>query len=52
MSKATGEVFERWNFSIKTDSVVVERKGLTVELRNFVGTTIKLYRNGPLLGSL
>ncbi|CAN1248418.1 Mitotic spindle checkpoint protein MAD2 [Linum perenne] len=27
MSKATAEVLERWNFSIKTDSEVVERMG-------------------------
>lgn len=25
MSKATGEVLERWNFSIETDSEVVEK---------------------------
>lgn len=25
MSKATNEVLERWNFSIKTDSEVVEK---------------------------
>ncbi|XP_073130315.1 mitotic spindle checkpoint protein MAD2 [Henckelia pumila] len=31
MSKATGEVLERWNFSIETDSEVVEKGGVSRE---------------------
>ncbi|CAN1768263.1 Mitotic spindle checkpoint protein MAD2 [Linum perenne] len=40
MSKATAEVLERWNFSIKTDSEVVERMVYDVVFRSLsVGFT-------------